>query len=567
MVGPGPSENSEVRTKFCPQCKARYDTEARVCPKDGTILVFETGELSAGTVVGGRYQVLELIGRGANGSVYRARQAGLNRDVAIKLLNLDFVNDEESLKRFELEAKSTAKLSHHNVCAVYDHGVLPNGQPYMICEYLNGKTLREVLKKHKLFSPADAIELCVQICDGISAAHDRGIVHRDLKPANIMICVNEQEEAVVKIIDFGMAKIMRGQRGNTETFGLTQTGDILGTPYYMSPEQATGKPIDWRSDIYALGCVLFEMVSGSVPFHGSSEYEVIEKHVYGPVPALPLHIVVPEQIPAVIKRCLAKSPDLRYSSAQEMKEELMGRQVSASARAHGSALRGMAVAQDVSKSVKLGGITQFIPLLILAVLGVIGWYCFSQFGGFLWQAQQKVNPAPATPAMVHYTAPANPHELPRELEELKIISDLSEQARFCEAYAAKHNFDYGAEHQLVMLYSNFDERRSAEHANNIFKHCINDEHAMEHIAGNKQSSFPKVGQAYLAHQLKTYADLPFLNAACVLKMGEFCQANSELKEAASYYAGLANQSDPTLAPYVALAKQRLKKMPAGGDAK
>ncbi len=566
-MGPGPgTTNSEVRTKVCPQCKTRYDADLKICPRDGTILVFEAAsELSPGSIVAEKYKIVELIGRGASGSVYKALQAGLNREVAIKVLKLDYVSDRESLQRFELEAKASAKLTHINICAVYDHGVLPNGQPYMVCELLKGKTLRDVLKRHKQIAPEEAVEICTQICDALAVAHDRGIVHRDIKPANVMLCVDEQGLAVVKLIDFGMAKILRGTKGNTETLGLTKTGDILGTPWYMSPEQALGQKIDWRADIYSLGCVLFEMVSGSVPFHGASEYEVIDKHVHGMVPALPQHIPVPEHIPAVIKKSLAKTADLRFSSAMEMKDALLAREASAASRAQGSMLRSMSAAKAVGKEVGKGGIQYLIPILILGVLAVMGWYLFSWYQSYLDNHRPAPQAATQGAAAPHWVQPpANPHELPHYLEPITSMPQINDQIRYLEDYARGKPFDYGVEHELVMLYSNFDARRSAQRVDLILQNTFNEPHILAHLVGGEKSPSPVVAKVYLAKLIKDHQELPFLRAACLIKLGDICKDAGQSKEAAKYFAEAAQlkSENAALARYTQLASDRLKQLPA-----
>lgn len=566
-MGPGQgTTNSEVRTKVCPQCKNRYDADLKICPRDGTILVFEaSSELAPGTIIGDKYKVVELIGRGASGSVYKAFQAGINREVAIKVLKLDYVSDNESLKRFELEAKASAKLTHVNICAVYDHGVLPNGQPYMVCELLKGKTLRDVLKRHKQIAPEEAVEICAQILDAMAVAHDRGIVHRDIKPANVMLCVDENGLAVVKLIDFGMAKILRNTKGNTETLGLTKTGDILGTPWYMSPEQALGQKIDWRADIYSLGCVLFEMVSGSVPFHGSSEYEVIDKHVHGVVPALPQHIAIPEHLPGVIKKSLAKTADLRYSSAMEMKDALLNREASAASRAQGSMLRSMSAAKQVGKEVGKGGIQYLIPILILLVLGVMGWYLFTWYQHYLDTHRQAPQPATKQAAAAKWVSPpANPHELPHYLEPITSMPQINDQVRYLEEYARDKPFDYGVEHELVMLYSNFDPHRSAQRVDLILQNTFNEPHIIAHLVGGEKAASPIVAKVYLSKLLKDNQDLPFLRAACLIKLGEICKDAGQTREAGQYFteATQLKSDNPALTRYTELATEKLKQLPA-----
>jgi serine/threonine protein kinase len=259
--------------------------------------------LSAGDKLG-PYEILASIGAGGMGQVYRARDSRLNRDVAIK------VSGEQFSERFESEAKAIAALNHPNICQIYDVG--PN---YLIMEYVDGLPIVDCEQPQAL-PPAEALRLARQIAAALEAAHGKGIIHRDLKPANILATSG----GVVKLLDFGLAKQSHGSltEDETQTMGVTQVGTIMGTPAYMSPEQAEGKPADARSDIFSFGAVLYEMLAGRRAFSGGSSAATIGAIVHkNPDP-----LNAPPGLEVIVRRCLSKSPDGRFQSATDLRRAL-----------------------------------------------------------------------------------------------------------------------------------------------------------------------------------------------------------------------------------------------------
>ncbi len=259
--------------------------------------------LSAGDKLG-PYEILASIGAGGMGQVYRARDSRLNRDVAIK------VSGEQFSERFESEAKAIAALNHPNICQIYDVG--PN---YLIMEYVDGLPIVDCEQPQAL-PPAEALRLARQIAAALEAAHGKGIIHRDLKPANILATSG----GVVKLLDFGLAKQSHGSltEDETQTMGVTQVGTIMGTPAYMSPEQAEGKPADARSDIFSFGAVLYEMLAGRRAFSGGSSAATIGAIVHkNPDP-----LNAPPALEVIVRRCLSKSPDGRFQSATDLRRAL-----------------------------------------------------------------------------------------------------------------------------------------------------------------------------------------------------------------------------------------------------
>jgi eukaryotic-like serine/threonine-protein kinase len=278
--------------------------------------------LAAGSRIG-PYQVVALLGRGGMGEVYRARDVRLSRDVALKVLHADVAADSARVRRFEHEAKAAGALNHPNILAVYDAGE-SDGAPYIVSELLEGQTLRERLALGAL-GARKAAEYAAQVARGLAAAHDRGIVHRDLKPENLFVT----RDGLVKILDFGVAKLSRsdeeGAGSEAETLSATTPGTVLGTFGYMSPEQARGLPADHRSDIFSLGAVLFEMLTGRRAFKGTTPADTLSAVLReDPTESLPSGSELPASLLRVVRRCLEKAPDDRFQSARDLAFALEG---------------------------------------------------------------------------------------------------------------------------------------------------------------------------------------------------------------------------------------------------
>lgn len=271
--------------------------------------------LAKGALIGGRYEILAPVAKGGMGVVYKANQVVLDRTVAIKVLQLA-EEDETHCERFKTEAKAAASLTHPNIVAVYDYGDLDDGRPFLVMEFIEGKTLGRLLRKEGPLTERRAINLFIQVCLGLSCAHQQNIIHRDLKPGNIILVQSAGSE-IAKLIDFGLAKrIFEDQH-------LTRSGMILGTPFYMSPEQCRGVPTDARSDIYSLGCVLHETLAGSPPLEGDSPISTMFKHLQEmPDMEHPSIAGASYEIKTVIWRCLQKDPDHRFQTADELRVAL-----------------------------------------------------------------------------------------------------------------------------------------------------------------------------------------------------------------------------------------------------
>lgn len=274
---------------------------------DGQTPVYEGDSLLAG-----RYRLLEKIGEGGAAEVFRARDARLDRIVAIKLLRQQYTHDDSSRRRFVVEAKAAAALAHPNIVDIYDFGEAEDGAMFLAMRYIDGKNLKDILHKRGRLSPSETIAIAIQACHALSAAHSKGLIHRDVKPQNIMI----DERGNAHLTDFGVVKALSGP-------SLTQSGMTFGTAAYLSPEQATGEPVGPPSDIYALGCVMYECLTSQPPFTGDSAAIVAYKQVWEQ--PRPLHEVAPEVLPSlesVIMRCLNKDPHRRYPDAMALAGDL-----------------------------------------------------------------------------------------------------------------------------------------------------------------------------------------------------------------------------------------------------
>jgi serine/threonine-protein kinase len=318
--------------RYCPTCATAYPNKTSgTCPKDGSVLVspqqFEALQHDPlmGTLMGGRYHIVGRVGTGGMGTVYRAEQRGLGRPVALKVLKADLVSDRETVGRFQREAKAMSLLVHPNTVRVFDFGEDPAGHLYLAMELLEGELLTSKLEREGALDIKEAVYIAQQILRSLHEAHTKGLVHRDLKPDNIYLArVEGHPEAVVKVLDFGIAKIFRDDAKPIDQLE-TQAGTVFGTPRYMSPEQAQGKALDPRSDLYSVGVLLFQLLAGQAPFTDEDAVVVMAKHIREEVP--PVTDVVPDRpIPAtlsqIIRRALEKEPAKRFSTAEQFEQAL-----------------------------------------------------------------------------------------------------------------------------------------------------------------------------------------------------------------------------------------------------
>jgi len=294
---------------ICPSCGAANDDAAEVCFTCRTVLA----ALTQGSVVGGRYEILSPLGRGGMGTVYRAHDRVLEETVALKVLRAEVASEPEMARRFRSEIKLARRVAHPSVCRIYEYGE-DGPRQYISMELVEGPNLKEVLKSRGALPPAEACGLAAQIADGLEAIHRVGIVHRDLKTLNVMI----DPHGAARVMDFGIAKRVAGE-GTQAPSGSY----VVGSPEYMSPEQARGQPVDFRSDLYALGIIVFELFTGRVPFRADTPVATLLMHLETPPPLDgPAAAAIPPAVRPVLRKALAKDPTDRYSSAREMAEAL-----------------------------------------------------------------------------------------------------------------------------------------------------------------------------------------------------------------------------------------------------
>ena len=326
----------------CQLCKNCYGDGVVTCPKDGMPTMHTlTGE----PVLEGKYHLESRLGQGGMGVVYKARHAFLKTQLAVKIILPDLVgNDPQLVTRFRQEALAAAAIRHQNVVGVTDYGVLNGSIPYLVMEYVEGESLHDMLAREGVLPPERALELISAIAAGVGAAHHQGIVHRDLKPLNIMICTDRPNlSQAVKILDFGLAKIKSGEL--LGSFIQAQTTGLMGSPYYMAPEQWADDEPDSRSDIYSLGVMLFQMLTGDVPFKGSSIPAIMKKHISDAPPTFAdVNVDLPIEIEHAVRHTLEKEKEKRTPSVEHLVAELrqaiepvpIGIHTTSSARAAGS---------------------------------------------------------------------------------------------------------------------------------------------------------------------------------------------------------------------------------------
>ncbi len=337
-----------------------------------------TEDTSEGHLLDGKYRVISRLGGGGMGAVYKARHELMDRLVAIKVIHSHLVDPEndEFLKRFTREAKTTSKIRHPNAIIVHDFGIA-DARPYIVMEYIDGRALEEVLIQQGPFDVPSTIELMQQVCGALAAAHAVGVIHRDLKPANIMLADGIDSCSAVRVVDFGIAKVL-GQSDSDDPTVMTKTGGILGTPSYMSPEQARGRKLDARSDIYSLGIVIYELLTGEVPFQADSSMDVILQHINdtpGSLRELKPELKIPEAVERVVLKALAKKPNNRQQSVEELLRELQAAAEETLVTPGNGAAGMRATAKADRPSRSTGSSLQLVAgfIVFLIVLGIMVW--------------------------------------------------------------------------------------------------------------------------------------------------------------------------------------------------
>ena len=306
--------------KICPTCGTEYPLSERFCPRDGTALRSAAGQGDLlGTVVADRYHILKKLGAGGMGTVYLAEHVKMGRKSALKVMNPGMNADPDAIARFNREAANASRLNHPNVCGIYDFGETPDGTIYLAMEFIEGASLTDVVEQAGVLPPSRAASIVHQTADALQVAHDAGIVHRDLKPDNIMVARNRDGSDLVKVVDFGIAKA-----SSSDAQKVTKTGLVVGTPEYMSPEQLAGDRLDGRSDIYALGLVAFNCLTGALPFAANSAQEAMIMRLTDlprTLAEVRPDVAWPAELQAALDLALARDAAERYQSAAQFGRE------------------------------------------------------------------------------------------------------------------------------------------------------------------------------------------------------------------------------------------------------
>jgi len=310
--------------KICLRCGSKFGSRSEYCPHDGSLLVTDAdiADPLLGSVLLEQFRIDEQIGTGGMGTVYRARQTTVDRDVAIKVLKPELARDEQAVFRFEREARLAISLDHPNLVRVFLSGRLGDGRLYIVMELLEGRSLAEELEQNGLLTLERALILIMKLCAGLGAVHVAGIVHRDIKPENVYLVKRGRDDDFVKLVDFGIARVLEADGIGPTT---TQSGRVFGTATYISPEAATGEETDQRSDIYSLGVLAYQLLAGVLPFEGKTAGAVLMQHVHQEPPLLQTKgrgAEVPDQVARVVMRSLSKDPDARQQTLAEFLDSL-----------------------------------------------------------------------------------------------------------------------------------------------------------------------------------------------------------------------------------------------------
>lgn len=411
------SDQEETSLRKCPHCDTIFSA-ITYCPNDGTKLESHHAEGIGSVLFADKYQVIEEIGKGGMGTVYRVKQVLLDKIFALKVIPSHYLSEQLAV-RFQREARTMASLDHPNLARISDFGIWLN-QPFMVMEYIDGNALSKLISE-RVIPPAQAVELFSQVLDGLTHAHEKGVLHRDIKPSNIMIqSENGANKAV--LLDFGIAKKIDSEDGVVSTQALTRTGEMIGSPLYMSPEQARGDKLTERSDLYSLGCAMFESLTGTPPFVGKTAVETFFLHIEQTPPTLKEAALGREFAPGletVIRKLLAKNPDDRFASAEELKHAL-----------------ALCLHNDpIHREVKIETIKKkTIPILPIAILAITAIILVSIVGLLLEQGektsklQAKKLTLPPDPA-IRLLPPEIPNEVISNDNEISLHAEANRNGR------------------------------------------------------------------------------------------------------------------------------------------
>lgn len=369
--------------------------------------VSEVSEGLVGQTIDQRYRVEAVIGEGGMGLVYRVTHTRLNKPLAIKVIRRENTRDQEVIARFRREAESASAIGNQHIVDVNDFGMLADGSTYFVMECLEGMDLIDAMDVAQRMPEARAVHIAAQLCKALGAAHRAGIVHRDLKPENVFLTRRDDDDDFVKVLDFGIAKVANGPKR------ITRAGEVLGTPHYMSPEQCEGEDVDHRTDIYALGVLLYEMVTGHVPHDADTMMGILTKHMYeDPVPPKVRVPQISDALERVIMRCLEKKPEDRYQTMREIEADLVAIRNRPQTVGPDTVTLGPHPPARAGRSRVSLGYLGGLAIALLALAGTLAFSLWSDHGGKEAQrGLRQVEPAHATsspqPAAVAPSLPSS----------------------------------------------------------------------------------------------------------------------------------------------------------------
>jgi serine/threonine protein kinase/Flp pilus assembly protein TadD len=434
MKCPNCQYENPSETKFCGNCGTSLPSAGEVPVQATRTLLTSMRDLIIGSTFAGRYQVIEELGKGGMGKVYKVQDTKIEEKVALKLLNLELAPGDKTLDRFRNELKLARKISHRHVCRMYDLGEA-EGIPYITMEYVSGEDLKSLIRRIGQFTVGKAIFIALQVCEGLAEAHRLGVVHRDLKPQNIMI----DSDGNVRIMDFGIARSLR-------TKGITDTGEIFGTPEYMSPESLEGKDVNGRTDIYALGIILYEMLTGRVPFEGDTPLTVALKQKTE-IPKDPRNVnaQIPESLSHVILKCMNKEKDKRYKDTEELTAALKEIEGGMPRTEKIFPERQPVTSREITVKFSLKKL--FVPALIfvaVVVIGVLVWQFLSERRTVTFAADK---PSLAVMHFENNTGDENLDHWRKALSDL-LIADLS-QSKYIAVLSSEELYNILEEKNLL----------------------------------------------------------------------------------------------------------------------
>ncbi|HEY6808322.1 MAG TPA: serine/threonine-protein kinase [Gemmatimonadales bacterium] len=405
--------------KICPVCSTEYADDVKFCANDGQTLrsASPTADL-VGQVIADRYHVVKKLGEGGMGQVYLAEHVKMGRRSAIKVMNPSMIHDPDAVARFNREAANASRITHPNVCAVYDFGETPDGVIYLAMEFIEGEPLTDLIQREGALKIHRAFNIFRQVADALQAAHDLGIVHRDLKPDNIMLAKGRDGGDVVKVVDFGIAKAMGGDDAGQK---VTKTGLVVGTPEFMSPEQLSGDKLDGRSDLYSLALVFYRMLTGKLPFEASTVQETMIKRLTNEPTKLAAarpDLTFPRGLQEAMDTALARSPVDRYQNVAKFAADVAAVVGGApGARPSGAAARTQMLDAKTSVAAppatraspgKPGGRSKLVPALSVVGVLVVGGGAYIAFAGGKKTPPLNVPADTSNHALQGNTSPSHP---------------------------------------------------------------------------------------------------------------------------------------------------------------